>query len=111
MNKSQRDAIILAERIERARHLAEQANKHSHNWSSLVQLLSWADSPKNIAEDLLYVYFEFTALLAEKGQDYGILAERLSSGLYNLRALYEALQDMGNTEEALLQIAPITDLR
>jgi hypothetical protein len=111
MNKSQNDAILLAKKINEARELAERTNKFSYNWSPLVQLLGWLDEPQNIAEDLLYVYFEFTALLAEKGQDYGLVKERLSSSLYHLRTLYEALQGMNNKEEAVLQITTITDLQ
>ncbi len=111
MNKSQNDAIRLAQRIEEAQRLAQQANKHSYNWLPFVRLFSWVNDPKDIAEDLLYVYFEFTALLAEKGQDYGLQQERLSAGLFHLRSVYEALQDMTNKEEALLQIIPIEDLR
>lgn len=113
MNQSKKGAeiVLAAQKLNEAQELAEQSNRHSYNWNSLVKLLSYLDEPQHIAESLLFTYFELTALLADKGQDYGIEQDRLSAGLYYLRAVYEAIQDMMDKDKALVQITPITDLR
>lgn len=91
MNNTNNGAKTFAQ-IEKAVELAEHANKHQYNWDELAEYFTgW--EPQSVAENLLFIYFEFTRYYLE---DKGVCGsyDKLCNAAHELRCLYEVISQM-----------------
>jgi hypothetical protein len=109
MNKSQNDAILLAERISEVTKVAKCANAKHYNWLPLVEFLTNHDVPATTARDLRTIYYDFVNYYVCSNDCCG---DYFATPLYTLRSIIEAIADMQSSDGGLLSfVEPIDTSR
>lgn len=102
-NKSIRPGYVPVT-IELPSDLAAEFQQKNYDWAPLVKLLLHEFNPRDIAETLLILYFEFTQLLAVAPSDLTLGGSELREHLCTVQYLYQTMRRLEQSDQVAASI-------
>lgn len=102
-NKSIRPGYVPVT-IELPSDLAAEFQQKNYDWAPLVKLLLHEFNPRDIAETLLILYFEFTQLLAVAPSDLTLGGSELREHLCTVQYLYQNMRRLEQSDQVAASI-------